>query len=151
MGEEGLAALRREPVGFVCQAYHLIPRLSAREKIERPMMVVGVPAAERRRLADQAMERLGIGDRGHHLPKQLSGGQRQRVALARAIVRRPKLLLADEPTGNLDAATGAHIVELMFALNAQHDTTWVRVTHDEALAARCQRQLRLRDGQLVNA
>ena len=95
MGEEELAALRSETIGFVFQAYHLIPRLSARENIELPMMLVGVPAAERRRLADQAMERLGIGDRGHHLPKQLSGGQRQRVALARAIVRRPKLLLAD--------------------------------------------------------
>ena len=148
MAEEELAALRSETIGFVFQAYHLIPRLTARENIELPMMLVGVAAAERRRLADQAMERLGIGDRGHHLPKQLSGGQRQRVALARAIVRRPKLLLADEPTGNLDSHSGAEVVALIEELNSEGITVLV-VTHDNDLGARARRRIRMVDGRIV--
>lgn len=148
LGEAALAALRSETIGFVFQAYHLIPRLTARENIELPMMLVGVPPAERGRLAERAMVRLGIADRGHHLPKQLSGGQRQRVALARAIVRRPKLLLADEPTGNLDSRSGAEVIELIEELNAEGITVLV-VTHDSDLGARARRRIRMVDGCIV--
>lgn len=148
LGEAALAALRSETIGFVFQAYHLIPRLTARENIELPMMLVGVPPAERGRLAERAMVRLGIADRGHHLPKQLSGGQRQRVALARAIVRRPKLLLADEPTGNLDSRSGAEVIELIEELNAEGITVLV-VTHDSDLGARARRRIRMMDGCIV--
>ena len=148
LGEAALAALRSETIGFVFQAYHLIPRLTARENIELPMMLVGVPPAERGRLAERAMARLGIADRGHHLPKQLSGGQRQRVALARAIVRRPKLLLADEPTGNLDSRSGAEVIELIEELNAEGITVMV-VTHDSDLGARARRRIRMVDGCIV--
>ncbi len=148
LAEPERALLRSEMIGFVFQAYHLIPRLTARENIELPMMLVGIPARERRALAEQAMARLGIAERGHHLPRQLSGGQRQRVALARAIVRRPRLLLADEPTGNLDSRSGAEVVELIEELNDEGITLLV-VTHDAALGRRAARRITMVDGRVV--
>ena len=145
--EKQRAEMRSEYIGFVFQAYHLVPRLNARENIELPMMLAGIAAAERHRLAQQAMERLGIADRAHHLPKQLSGGQRQRVALARAIVRRPAIILADEPTGNLDSRSGAEVIDLIEELNREGITLLV-VTHDSALGARAPRRIRMLDGAI---
>lgn len=142
------AQLRNEMIGFVFQAYHLVARLTARENIELPMMLSGVAAAERRRQAEGVMQRLGIADRANHLPKQLSGGQRQRVALARAIIRKPELLLADEPTGNLDSQSGAEVVDLIEELNRSGITLLV-VTHDTQLGRRAHRQLRMVDGRIV--
>lgn len=146
--ESRRAQLRNEMIGFVFQAYHLVARLTARENIELPMMLSGVAAAERRRQAEGVMQRLGIADRANHLPKQLSGGQRQRVALARAIIRKPELLLADEPTGNLDSQSGAEVVDLIEELNRSGITLLV-VTHDTQLGRRAHRQLRMVDGRIV--
>ncbi|HUH38277.1 MAG TPA: ABC transporter ATP-binding protein [Spongiibacteraceae bacterium] len=148
LDEEQRAALRREHIGFVFQSYHLVPRLTARENIELPMMLAGVAPAERRALAEQAMQRLSIGDRADHRPNELSGGQRQRVAIARAIVLRPALLLADEPTGNLDSRSGTEVVELLEALNGEGITLLV-VTHDGALGARARRRIHMRDGRIA--
>lgn len=147
LAEEQRAQLRREFIGFVFQAYHLVPRLNARENVELPLVLAGMAPAERRELVDEAMERLSISARAHHLPKQLSGGQRQRVAIARALVTRPTILLADEPTGNLDSHSGAEVVELLEELNADGITLLV-VTHDAALGRRAQRHLRLVDGRV---
>lgn len=147
LAEEDRATLRREKVGFVFQSYHLIPRLNARENIELPLMLAGVSATERRDIATHAMERLGIVDRAHHLPNQLSGGQRQRVAIARSIVMKPSLILADEPTGNLDTHAGAEVTALLEELNAEGMTLLV-VTHDQALGARARRQLHMLDGAI---
>lgn len=146
--EPGRAQLRNEMIGFVFQAYHLVSRLTARENVELPMMLSGIAAAERRRQAEAVMERLGIADRAHHLPRQLSGGQRQRVALARAIIRKPTLLLADEPTGNLDSQSGAEVINLIEELNRTGITLLV-VTHDSDLGERADRQLRMIDGSIV--
>ncbi len=149
LSEQERAHIRSEKIGFVFQAYHLVPRLTAQENIELPMMLVGIPLKERRHLAHQAMTRLGIAERAQHLPRQLSGGQRQRVALARAIVRRPKLLLADEPTGNLDSRSGAEVVELIEELNREGITLLV-VTHDADLGARASRKITMVDGHIVS-
>ncbi|RZO85581.1 MAG: ATP-binding cassette domain-containing protein [Oceanococcus sp.] len=149
LDEEQRAKVRAGRVGFVFQSFQLLSGFTALENVRLSAELAGLSDARER--ASSALKDVELGHRLEHLPRQLSGGEKQRVALARAFVARPAILFADEPTGNLDAATGAHIVELMFALNAQHGTTLVLVTHDEALAARCQRQLRLRDGQLVNA
>ena len=149
LDEEQRAKVRAGRVGFVFQSFQLLSGFTALENVRLSAELAGLSDARER--AFSALKAVELGHRLEHLPRQLSGGEKQRVALARAFVARPAILFADEPTGNLDAATGAHIVELMFALNAQHGTTLVLVTHDEALAARCQRQLRLRDGQLVNA
>lgn len=149
LDEEQRAKVRAGRVGFVFQSFQLLSGFTALENVRLSAELAGLSDARERAIS--ALKDVELGHRLEHLPRQLSGGEKQRVALARAFVARPAILFADEPTGNLDAATGAHIVELMFALNAQHDTTLVLVTHDEALAARCQRQLRLRDGQLVNA
>lgn len=142
------AELRSQYIGFVFQAYHLIPRLNARENIEMPMMLAGVRAAERSKLADDALERLAIAHRAEHLPKQLSGGERQRVAIARAIVRKPTILLADEPTGNLDSHSGEEVMLLLEQLN-QEGITLFMVTHDARLGARAHRHLVMVDGQIV--
>jgi len=142
------AELRSQYIGFVFQAYHLIPRLNARENIEMPMMLAGVNAAERRKLADDVLKRLGIAHRAEHLPKQLSGGERQRVAIARAIVRKPTILLADEPTGNLDSHSGEEVMLLLEQLNREGITLFV-VTHDAKLGARAHRHLVMVDGQIV--
>ena len=148
LGEEARADIRRRRIGFVFQAYHLVPRLTARENVELPLTLGGVPPAERRRKVTDIMERLGIADRASHVPAQLSGGQRQRVAIARAIVLRPEILLADEPTGNLDSRSGEDVVNVLEQLNAEGITLLV-VTHDANLGARARRRIRMLDGRIA--
>jgi putative ABC transport system ATP-binding protein len=144
--EDGRAALRGRLLGFVFQSFQLLPALTALENTMLPLELAG--AADARETAKVMLERVGLGARLGHYPKHLSGGEQQRVALARAFAIKPRLLLADEPTGNLDAATGAQIIDLMFAMNAEAGTTLILVTHDEALARRCKRTLRLSGGRL---
>jgi putative ABC transport system ATP-binding protein len=146
LGEDERARVRAETVGFVFQSFHLIPTLTARENVQVPLELRGEDGRAR---ADELLQRVGLGDRGHHYPAQLSGGEQQRVALARAFANRPKLLFADEPTGNLDAANGQNVVELLAELNRELGTTVVLVTHEPDLAARAHRVLRLRDGAVV--
>ena len=147
LSEDGRAQLRAERVGFVFQSFHLIPSLTALENVLLPLELARRDHA--RTTARAALEQVGLGPRQNHYPRQLSGGERQRVALARAFVTRPAVLFADEPTGNLDAATGARIIDLLFDLNARSDTTLVLVTHESALAARCHRVLRMEAGKLA--
>jgi putative ABC transport system ATP-binding protein len=147
LDEDRRADLRGRLVGFVFQSFQLLPALTALENVMLPLELAGRPAA--RADALRLLERVGLGRRTGHYPKHLSGGEQQRVALARAFATRPKLLLADEPTGNLDGATGAAVIDLMFDLNAEQGTTLVLVTHDEALARRCDRVLKLREGRLA--
>ena len=147
LDEDARAALRGESVGFVFQSFQLLPALTALENVMLPLELAGVDDA--RPVAEQWLERVGLASRVHHYPKHLSGGEQQRVALARAFSASPKLLLADEPTGNLDATTGAAIIELIFSLNREVGTTLLLVTHDEALARRCQRMMRMQAGRLV--
>jgi putative ABC transport system ATP-binding protein len=147
MDEDARAALRGAKVGFVFQSYQLIPTLTALENVQVPLELRGERDAGRAR---ELLTRVGLGDRTGHYPAQLSGGEQQRVALARAFCTRPKLLFADEPTGNLDQRTGADIIELMTALNREAGTTLVLVTHDPELAGRARRILRLADGRLVS-
>jgi putative ABC transport system ATP-binding protein len=148
LDEDGRAALRRRLVGFVFQSFQLLPALNALENVMLPMELAGNATA--REAASALLTRVGLGERVTHYPRQLSGGEQQRVAIARAFAGPPKLLFADEPTGNLDSATGAEIVNLMFDLNREHNTTLLLVTHDEKLAARCGRRLRLAAGRLLN-
>ena len=145
LSEDERAQLRGEKVGFVFQSFQLIPTLTARENIQVPLELRGLEAQAR---ADELLGRVGLEGRGHHFPSQLSGGEQQRVALARAFSHRPRVLFADEPTGNLDAATGARVIELMSELNREVGTTLVLVTHDQTLAARAGRIVRLHDGAL---
>ncbi|CAB1368163.1 ABC transporter ATP-binding protein [Denitratisoma oestradiolicum] len=147
LDEDGRAALRARSLGFVFQSFQLLPSLTALENALLPLELLG--RADGPRLARGLLERVGLGQRLDHYPKHLSGGEQQRVALARAFAPGPRLLLADEPTGNLDAATGAAIIDLMFEMNAEQGTTLILVTHDEALARRCGRSLRLAAGQLA--
>ena len=149
LDEDGRAALRGARIGFVFQSFQLLPALTALENVMLPLELAGASSAEQQ--ARQWLDRVGLAGRTGHYPRQLSGGEQQRVALARAFAPHPSLLLADEPTGNLDAATGASIIELLFALNREHGTTLLLVTHDEALAARCGRQLRMHAGRLTEA
>ncbi|AYC34905.1 ABC transporter ATP-binding protein [Pseudomonas cavernae] len=149
LSEERRASLRSRQIGFVFQAFHLIPRLTALENIELPMLLAGLVPAERRRRSLRLAERLGLGERLRHRPAELSGGQRQRVAIARAMVMQPALLLADEPTGNLDSQSGAEVVALLEELNAE-GLTLILVTHDAQHAARAHRQLQLRDGRILS-
>ena len=148
LDEDGRAMLRARLLGFVFQSFQLLPPLTALENVMLPLELANDDQAEAK--ARAMLERVGLGERLKHYPKYLSGGEQQRVALARAFVVRPKLLLADEPTGNLDAATGAQIIDLLFELNAEAGTTLVLVTHDEMLAQRCGRQIRLAGGRIVN-
>ncbi len=141
-------ALRARALGFVFQSFQLMPALSALENVMLPLELSGIPDA--RAAATAMLERVGLGERLRHYPRHLSGGEQQRVALARAFVVKPKVLMADEPTGNLDAATGASIIDLLFRMNAEAGTTLVLVTHDEALAARCGRLVRLAAGHIVS-
>ena len=147
LDEEGRAALRRRLVGFVFQSFHLLPALTAEENVMLPLELDG--RADARRPAREALDAVGLAHRLHHYPHQLSGGEQQRVALARAFVNAPRLLFADEPTGNLDAHTGRAVSDLLFALNRSHGTTLVLVTHDATLAARCDALLRLDAGRIV--
>ena len=147
LSEDERARLRGEKVGFVFQSFQLIPTLTARENIQVPLELRGLEAQAR---ADELLARVGLDGRGHHFPSQLSGGEQQRVALARAFSHRPRVLFADEPTGNLDAATGARVIELMSELNREVGTTLILVTHDQTLAARAGRIVRLHDGALAS-
>jgi len=151
MDENALAAYRREVVGFIFQSFNLISSLSAWENVAFPMRFAGISRRARRERAFALLERVGLSDRRQHRPSELSGGQQQRVAIARSLVNEPRLVLADEPTGNLDAATGRQIIDLMFDLNARQGTTLILVTHDEAIAARCGRVLRIHSGRLDSA
>lgn len=146
LDEDGRAALRARLLGFVFQSFQLLPALNAIENVMLPLELSGAPDAAS--LAEKMLSRVGLAERLRQYPKTLSGGEQQRVALARAFVTRPKLLLADEPTGNLDAATGAGVIDLMFELNAEQGTTLVLVTHDEAIASRCHRKIRLVAGRI---
>jgi len=150
LDEDRRAKLRGEKVGFVFQSFQLIPTLTALENVQVPLELSGAVSAKEATIrARDLLSRVGLGDRTHHFPQQLSGGEQQRVALARAFVNEPRILFADEPTGNLDGATGERIVELLQALNRERGCTIVLVTHDVALAARTQRTIRLRDGVVV--
>jgi putative ABC transport system ATP-binding protein len=146
LSEDGLARFRAERVGFVFQTFHLIPTLTARENVQVPLELRGEDAEAR---ADELLARVGLAGREHHYPAQLSGGEQQRVALARAFCNRPRILFADEPTGNLDHATGVRVVETMLGLNRELGTTTVLVTHDLELAGKAHRVIRLSDGAIV--
>ena len=148
LDEDGRASLRRRMVGFVFQSFQLLPALTALENVMLPMELAGSSTAREASLS--LLSRVGLAERLDHYPRQLSGGEQQRVAIARAFAGPPRLLFADEPTGNLDSATGEEIVNLMFDLNRERDTTLLLVTHDERLAARCGRRLRLAAGRLLD-
>lgn len=148
LDEDGRARIRAENVGFVFQSFHLVPSLNALENVMLPLELAG--SSDARAVAKEVIEKVGLGDRWSHYPAQLSGGEKQRVAIARAFATEPAVLFADEPTGNLDARTGATILELMFELNHNSSTTLVLVSHDTALAERCDRILSLDVGKLVS-
>ena len=147
LSAEEQARVRSERIGFVFQSFHLVPRLTAAENVALPMTLAGIPPAERAARVAQAMQDYGLADRANHRPDELSGGQRQRVAIARATIMRPAVILADEPTGNLDRATGDEVVRLLEELNAQ-GVTLIVVTHDAALGGRARRRLMMEDGAL---
>ena len=149
LDEDGRARLRAARVGFVFQSFQLLPSLTAVENVMLPLELAGRDGAASR--AREVLDRVGLGPRLHHYPNQLSGGEQQRVAIARAFATEPAILFADEPTGNLDQATGARVIELLFSLNAEQGTTLVLVTHDAALTDHCRRHLRLEAGQLAGA
>ena len=148
--DKELAKLRNSKIGFVFQEYHLIGDLSVVDNVEIPLLYRSCSSSERRRMALEALEKVGLSARVKHYPTQLSGGQQQRVAIARAIVGRPRIILADEPTGNLDSAMGDEIMKILESLNQNDNTTVVMVTHDEEKARRTQRILRIFDGQLIH-
>ena len=149
MGEDALARFRRDHMGVVFQSFHLIPTMTALENVATPMELAGAPDAFAR--AEAELTAVGLADRRQHYPAQLSGGEQQRVALARALAPRPEILLADEPTGNLDTVTGAAIIDLLFALGQSRGATLVMVTHAPELAARCDRAIRLIDGRIADS
>jgi putative ABC transport system ATP-binding protein len=149
LDDDALADLRARSIGFIFQSFHLVPRLTAFENVELPMVLAGLAPAARRTRVAEALASLSLTDRGHHRPDQLSGGQRQRVAIARAMVMRPTVVLADEPTGNLDHASGAEVLAALESLNAG-GITLIVVTHDDEVAARSRRQVRMRDGRVVH-
>ncbi len=149
LDESQQARLRREKIGFVFQFFHLVPRLTAAENIELPLMLAGLDLAERRQRVDAAMAAFGLSDRAHHRPDQLSGGQRQRVAIARATIMRPAVILADEPTGNLDRAAGHEVIDILENLNRQ-GMTLIMVTHDPELGQRARRRIQMIDGRIEN-
>ncbi|WP_302504062.1 ABC transporter ATP-binding protein [Geoalkalibacter halelectricus] len=149
LNEDDLARFRREHLGIVFQSFHLVPTMTALENAALPLEFAGAPDARERAAA--ALEAVGLRDRQSHFPGQLSGGEQQRTALARAFVANPSLILADEPTGNLDRDTGARVMELLFGLQAEHGTTLILITHDDALAQRCGRCLHMADGRFLGA
>ncbi|WP_324076210.1 MAG: ATP-binding cassette domain-containing protein [Erythrobacter sp.] len=148
LDEDGLAAARRGRIGIVLQAFHLLPTMTAAENVATPMELAGMDNAAPRAIAE--LEAVGLGHRTGHYPTQLSGGEQQRVAIARATAPRPELIFADEPTGNLDAATGEEIINLLFARRAETGATLLIITHDASLAARCERVLTMADGVIVS-
>jgi putative ABC transport system ATP-binding protein len=145
---DALARVRNRTVGFVFQSFNLLPRTSALENVEMPLIYAGVEKRQRRQRARALLEEFGLADRLYHLPSQLSGGQQQRVAIARALVNRPAILLADEPTGNLDTASGEEVMDILEDLNRNEGATVIAITHEHEVAARAQRMLTLRDGML---
>ncbi|MCL4721445.1 MAG: ABC transporter ATP-binding protein [Gammaproteobacteria bacterium] len=149
MSEDRLADTRQKEIGFVFQFFHLVARMSALENVELPMMLAGMNPAERRERARLCLGQMGLGARAGHRPNQLSGGERQRVAIARAVVMQPRILLADEPTGNLDSASGGEVVKIIEGLNEQ-GLTLVVVTHDPLIGGRSRRRLTMRDGRIVS-
>lgn len=146
-----LAKIRREKIGFVFQFFNLIPRLSALKNVELPMVYQGVSSTKRRNWARELLESVGLGDRVNHTPSQLSGGQRQKVAIARALANHPRLVLADEPTGNLDSHSGEEILQILQNLNQQQGVTLIIVTHENFIAQRAQRIILMQDGQLLDS
>jgi putative ABC transport system ATP-binding protein len=147
--DDELARLRREHIGFVFQFFHLVPRLTAAENIELPMVLAGVPPQERKARVEKALAEFGLADRADHRPDQLSGGQRQRAAIARATIMRPEVILADEPTGNLDQATGREVIHLLEELN-RGGVTLLIVTHDQQIGDRARRRIGMVDGRIVS-
>ncbi len=147
LSEDALARFRRGAMGIVFQSFHLVPTMTARENVALPLEIAGAPDAWER--AGAELETVGLGHRAGHYPAEMSGGEQQRTALARALVTRPAILLADEPTGNLDQANGAAVMDLMFRLRAEYGTTLVLVTHAPELAARCDRVVRIEDGRIA--
>lgn len=147
--EHELALIRRHKIGFVFQFFHLVPRLTAAENVELPMVFAGIPRGERKQRVARALESVGLSHRAKHRPNQLSGGERQRTAIARAVVMSPAILLADEPTGNLDTASGNEIIGLIEKMNRQ-GLTLILVTHDPAIGGRARRMISMRDGLIVN-
>jgi putative ABC transport system ATP-binding protein len=147
LSDDELAKVRRENIGFVFQFFHLIPRLTAAENVEMPMILAGVPPKERKRRVAEALADVTLQNRAGHRPDQLSGGQLQRIAIARAMIMRPEILLADEPTGNLDSKSGSEIIELLESLNRQGVTLMI-ITHDQHIGDRARRKIRIVDGQI---
>ena len=150
LSDKQLAAFRNKKIGFIFQSYHLINDLKVRDNVELPLLYRASSSGERKKLASEALEKVGLSNRVKHFPTQLSGGQKQRVAIARAIVGRPEIILADEPTGNLDSAMGNEIMEILMNLNKEAGTTIIMVTHDEQMARRTHRLVRLFDGAQVS-
>ncbi len=148
MTEDDLASLRSEKIGFIFQSFHLIPSLTAFENVIIPMEILGLKDAKNR--AAELLENVELTNRGHHYPTELSGGEQQRIAIARAFANRPKILLADEPTGNLDSKNGSHIFDLMTDLHSRNNVTLILVTHDQSLAEKAQRQIILKDGRVLS-
>ncbi len=149
MASDDLAQVRNEEIGFIFQSFHLLPRHTALDNVAQPLIYRGIPPAERKRMAREALEHVGLGERMHHRPNELSGGQRQRVAIARALVGKPSILLADEPTGNLDSATTREIMALIKDVHRNGQTV-VMVTHEPDIAEQCQRIVRLQDGRVLS-
>jgi len=148
LSDNRLAEIRNQKIGFIFQGFNLLPKLSALENVELPLIYRGLPGKQRKAMAQQALEKVGLGDRVHHRPTELSGGQQQRVAIARALAGDPPMLLADEPTGALDTATGKEILQLMRALNEQGRTI-ILITHDLDIASQAKRVIRIQDGQIA--
>ena len=148
MDDDQQAEIRNKMLGFIFQQYNLIPKLTVLENVELPLLYAGVPAEERRRRAQAALDRVGLADKGRNLPSQLSGGQQQRVSIARALVGRPSVILADEPTGALDSRTGREVLEFLQKLNGEGDTV-VLITHDNSIAVKARRIVRLQDGRVI--